>query len=249
MSTRITTTGESRDGEGRSDGHPSDQERETLSGPQSIPRAVLLTGFLITALGGLTGIAAVVSALTGLGSGVEGDVSTVPGRPSQAAPPSVSPSASPSAAAARAASVRIQYPQQAASVRLHQKVYGVAVIPPHHSLWLVAHKKGEAALNLLGRVHLTGPDTGPTSWDACPQIGDFPAQRGAGFEIGAVLVPNTTSDYLLGATTYTGVQLVPAKAGADVAGLVSTRLPPGTDTVHRASVWVTLDAGGENCSS
>ncbi|WP_020140189.1 hypothetical protein [Streptomyces sp. 351MFTsu5.1] len=242
MSTRITTTGESRDGEGRSDGH-SDGERETLSGPQSIPHAVLLTGFLITALGGLTGIAAVVSALTGLGSGPDG--TDVPAKQSQAAPPS----ASPSAAAARAASVRIQYPQQAASVRLHQKVYGVAVIPPHHSLWLVTHKKGEAALNLLGQVHLTGPDTGPTSWDACPQIGDFPAQRGASFEIGAVLVPDATSDYLLGATTYTGVQLVPAKAGADVAGLVSTRLPPGTDTVHRASVWVTLDAGGENCSS
>lgn len=240
MSTRITTTGESRDGEGPSDGH-SDEERETLSGPQSIPRAVLLTGFLITALGGLTGIAAVVSALTGLGSGAEG--TDVPAKQSQAAPPSPSPSA------ARAASVRIQYPQQAASVRLHQKVYGVAVIPPHHTLWLVAHRKGEAALNLLGRVHLTGPDTGPTSWDACPQIGDFPAQRGASFEIGAVLVPDATSDYLLGATTYTGVQLVPAKAGADVAGLVSTRLPPGTDTVHRASVWVTLDAGGENCSS
>ncbi|KUM67850.1 hypothetical protein [Streptomyces griseorubiginosus] len=244
MSTHITTTGESRDGEGPSDGH-SDEERETLSGPQSIPRAVLLTGFLITALGGLTGIAAVVSALTGLGSGAEGDGPTAPVRQSQAAPPSVSPSA----AAARAASVRIQYPQQAASVRLHQKVYGVAVIPPHHTLWLVAHRKGEAALNLLGRVHLTGPDTGPTSWDACPQIGDFPAQRGASFEIGAVLIPDATSDYLLGATTYTGVQLVPAKAGADVAGLVSTRLPPGTDTVHRASVWVTLDAGGENCSS
>ncbi|MEU5040180.1 hypothetical protein [Streptomyces griseorubiginosus] len=237
MSTRITT-GESRDGQGH-----SDTERETLSGPQSIPRAVLLTGFLITALGGLTGIAAVVSALTGLGSGADG--TDVPAKQSQAAPPSTSPSAS----AARAASVRIQYPQQAASVRLHQKVYGVAVIPPHHTLWLVAHKKGEAALNLLGRVHLTGPDTGPTSWDACPQIGDFPAQRGASFEIGAVLVPDATSDYLLGATTYTGVQLVPAKAGADVAGLVSTRLPPGTDTAHRASVWVTLDAGGENCSS
>ncbi|MFF7950398.1 hypothetical protein [Streptomyces griseorubiginosus] len=93
------------------------------------------------------------------------------------------------------------------------------MIPPHHTLWLVAHKKGEGALNLLGRVHLTGPDTGPT------------------IEIGAVLVPYAISDYLLGATTYTGVQLVPAKAGADVAGLVSTRLPPGTDT------------GGENCSS
>ncbi|WP_159002134.1 hypothetical protein [Streptomyces sp. NRRL B-3229] len=242
MSTRMRTTGESRDGEGHSDGH-SDRERETLSGPQSIPRAVLLTGFLITALGGLTGIAAVVSALTGLGSGTDG--TDVPAQQSQAAPPSASPSLS----AARTASVRIQYPQQAASVRLHQKVYGVAVIPPHHTLWLVAHKKGEAALNLLGRVHLTGPDTGPTSWDACPQIGDLPAQRGASFEIGAVLVPDATSDYLLGATTYTGVQLVPAKAGADVAGLVSTRLPPGTDTVHRASVWVTLDAGGENCSS
>lgn len=242
MSTRITTTGESRDGDGPSDGHSdghSDGERETLSGPQSIPRAVLLTGFLITALGGLTGIAAVVSALTGLGPGADGPEAPV--RQSQAAP-STSPSPT------RAASVRIQYPQQAASVRLHQKIYGVAVIPPHHTLWLVAHKKGEAALILLGRVHLTGSDTGPTSWDACPQIGDFPAQRGASFEIDAVLVPDATSDYLLGATTYTGVQLVPAKAGADVAGLVSTRLPPGTDTVHRASVWVTLNEAGENCS-
>ena len=63
-----------------------------------------------------------------------------------------------------------------------------------------------------------------------------------------MLVPDATSDYLLGATTYTGV-LVPAEAGADVAGLVSTRLPPGTDPAHQDSVWVTLDAGGENCSS
>ena len=113
MSTRIRT-GESRDHDG---------ERETLSGPQSIPRAVLLTGFLITALGGLTGIAAVVSALTGLGAGPDG-----PG------------GAPPSSSTARTASVRIQYPQQAASVRHHQKVYGVAVIPPRHSLWLVGHK-------------------------------------------------------------------------------------------------------------
>lgn len=213
----------------------SAEDRETLSGPQSIPRAVLLTGFLITALCGLTGIAAVVSALTGLGSAPDG-----PG----ASPPPPSPSVS----AARTASVRIQYPQQAASVRHHQKVYGVAVIPPHHSLWLVSHKKGEAALYLLGRAHTTGQGTGPTGWDACPQIGDFPAQRGASFEISAVLVPDATSDYLLGATTYTGVQLVPAKAGADVAGLVSTRLPPGTDTAHQDSVWVTLDGDGENCS-
>ncbi|MFC8432010.1 hypothetical protein [Streptomyces sp. NPDC057253] len=234
MNTRITT-GEFRD----HDGQP-----ETLSGPQSIPRAVLLTGFLITALGGLTGMAAVVSALTGLGGGAD-EPATAPPTPS----------------ATRTASVRIQYPQQAASVRQHQKVYGVAVIPPRHSLWLVAHKKGEANLYLLGRAHLTGQAPGPeaqatgatsptdpTSWDACPQIGDFPAQRGASFEISAVLVPDTTSDYLLGATTYTGVQLVPAKADAAVAGLVSTRLPPGTDPAHRASVWVTLDAGGENCS-
>lgn len=55
-----------------------------------------------------------------------------------------------------------------------------------------------------------------------------------------MLVPDATSDYLLGATTYAGVQLVPAKADAAVAGLVSTRLPPGTDPTHRASVWVTL---------
>lgn len=66
-----------------------------------------------------------------------------------------------------------------------------------------------------------------------PQIGDFPAQRGAGFEIAAVLVPDATSDYLLGARTYSGVQLVPADPGADVAGLVGTRLPPGTDTSTR----------------
>jgi hypothetical protein len=63
-----------------------------------------------------------------------------------------------------------------------------------------------------------------------------------------LLVPDATSDYLLGATTYSGVQLVPAKAGADVAGLVSTRLPPGTDPAHQDSVWVTLDGDGENCS-
>lgn len=247
MSARITTTGESRDGDGPSNGHSdarsdgrSDRERETLSGPQSIPRAVLLTGFLITALGGLTGIAAVVSALTGLGPGADGP--EVPVTQSQAAPPSTSPSP------ARAASVRIQYPQQAAAVRLHQKVYGVAVIPPRHSLWLVSHRKGEAGLYLLGRVHTTGQGVGPTTWDACPQIGDFPAQRGTSFEISAVLVPDATSDYLLGATTYAGVQLVPAKAGADVAGLVSTQLPPGTDPAHRDSVWVTLDGDGENCS-
>ena len=63
-----------------------------------------------------------------------------------------------------------------------------------------------------------------------------------------MLVSDTTSDYLLGATTYAGVRLVPAKAGADVAGLVSTRLPPGTAPTHRDSVWVTPDAGGENRS-
>lgn len=211
----------------------SQESRETLSGPQSIPRPVLLIGFLITALGGLTGIAAVVSALAGLGGGGgEGTDDPEPAR----------------ASASVSASVEIRHPQQAASVRHHQKVYGVAVIPPHHSLWLVSHKKGEAALYLLGQVHLTGQETGPTSWDACPQIGDFPAQRGESFEISAVLVPDTTSDYLLGATTYAGVQLVPAKAGADVAGLVSTRLPPGTDPLHRDSVWVTLDGGGENCA-
>ncbi|MFF0017761.1 hypothetical protein [Streptomyces sp. NPDC005374] len=214
---------------------PSDAGRETLSGPQSIPRTVLLTGFLITALGGLTGIAAVVSALAGLGGAADEEKPTVP----------------PSPSAARTASVEIRYPQQAASVQHHQKVYGVAVIPPHHSLWLVSHKKGEAALYLLGRAHIVRQGNGaagPSSWDACPQIGDFPAQRGASFEIAAVLVPDATSDYLLGARTYGGVQLVPADPGADVAGLVGTRLPPGTDTVHQDSVWVTLDQGGENCS-
>ena len=83
-------------------------------------------------------MAAVVSALTGLGGGTD------------------DPATAPTPSATRTASVRIQYPQQAASVRQHQKVSGVAVIPPHHSLWLVAHKKGEANLYLLGRAHLTG---------------------------------------------------------------------------------------------
>jgi hypothetical protein len=231
MSTNI------RGGEPRARDGRSDEDREPQSGPQSIPRAVLLTGFLITALGGLTGIAAVVSALTGLGGGGEDQQG--------AAPPSP-------ATTTGTAMVRIQYPQQAAPVRHHQKVYGVAVIPPHHSLWLASHKKGESALYLLGRAHIVKQGTGrtdPSSWDACPQIGDFPAQRGASFEIVAALVPDDVSDYLLGATTYTGGKLVPAKAGADVAGLVSDRLPPGTDTAHQTSVWVTLDRGGENCAT
>ncbi|NEB03893.1 hypothetical protein [Streptomyces sp. SID13726] len=224
---------------------PAEENRETLSGPQSIPRPVLLTGFLITALGGLTGLAAVVSALTGLGGGTGDETGTTP-------KPAPTPTrASASASASAPASVEIRHPQQAASARHHQKVYGIAVIPPHHTLWLASRKKGEAGVYLLGRAHIVKQGTGaddPTSWDACPQIGDYPAQRGASFEIIAALVPDTTSDYLLGARTYTGVQLVPADPAADVAGLVSTQLPPGTDTAHQDSVWVTLAQGGEDCA-
>ncbi|MDH6569429.1 hypothetical protein M2160_004450 [Streptomyces sp. SAI-117] len=42
--------------------------------------------------------------------------------------------------------------------------------------------------------------------------------------------------------------LVPAKAGADVVGLVGTRLPPDTGPAHQDSVWVMLDGAGENCA-
>ncbi len=154
-----------------------------------------------------------------------------------------------------------------ASVQHHQKFYGTAVIPPGYTLWLMGHKKGETAMYLFGTAHIVrhgGPDggrggenssssggqgVGPASWDACPQVGDYPAQKGDEFEITAAFVPNEQSQYLLGAKTYGGVQLVPADPARSVAGLVSTQPPPGTDTAHAASVWVTLDRGGENCST
>jgi len=212
---------------------PPEAEREGGAPPttRGVPRTVLIACLLITALGGLTGLATLLSAL-GSGSGDGGTDGRTTATPS--------------------ASVRIRYPQQAASVQHHQKVYGDAVIPPHHTLWLASHKKGEASLYLLGPVHIAAQGSGkagPTTWDACPQVGDFPAQRGASFELVAALVPDATSDYLLGATTYEGVQLVPAKPAEAVAGLVSTRLPPGTDTAHQDSVWVTLTEGGENCTT
>ena len=143
-------------------------------------------------------------------------------------------------------------PQDSTSVQLHQKFYGMADIPPGYTLWLMGHRKSETSVFLLGPVHVekrSGAESGPATWNACPQIGDFPSQKGSQFEITAAFVPEAQSAYLLGATTYTGIQLTPAKAGAPVAGLVSTQFPPGTDPRHQASVWVTLTGGGENCST
>ncbi|MFE7116713.1 hypothetical protein ACFU99_14990 [Streptomyces sp. NPDC057654] len=147
-----------------------------------------------------------------------------------------------------------------ASVQNHQKFYGTAVIPPHHTLWLMGHKKGETTIYLFGTAHIVrhgGPDgargttgdVGPASWEACPQIGNYPGQKGEEFEITAAFVPDEQSRYLLGAKTYDGIQLTPADRAEPVAGLVATQPPPGTDTAHQASVWVTLDRGGENCST
>ncbi|MFC8519837.1 hypothetical protein [Streptomyces sp. NPDC057257] len=233
MSTHITDPDGDQDGRSGGDGG-------TPSGGPGVPRGIVLAG-LITALGGLTGLATLITALTGHGrAGDEGHAT---------APPSVSATAK--AAAPRTGSVRITYPQEAAAVLNHQKFYGVAVIPPHHTLWLIGQKQAETSLYLLQRASVdqgTGK-SGEAAWHACPQIGNFPAQRGTRFRITVALVPDSVSDYLLGATTYTGVQLVPAKIGADVAGFVSPRFPPGTDTAHTAAVWVTLTGGGENCSN
>ncbi|KPI10189.1 hypothetical protein OK074_3192 [Actinobacteria bacterium OK074] len=213
----------------------------TPAGSWRRPSRTMTAVAAFVALGGMSGAAALVKEF-------KPDHATIS--------PSTSGPSTGAGAAAVGASVHISRPGDSDAVQLHQKFSGTAVIPPRYTLWLIGSKVAEANVYLLGPVHLTKQGNGrtsPASWDACPTIGSYPAQKGQNFVITAVFLPNSQSQYLLSAHDYLNIPLVPGesdRAGDSVTGLVSTQPPPGmdADTDHQASVGVTLAGGGENCT-
>ncbi|WP_416971338.1 hypothetical protein [Streptomyces sp. 4F14] len=134
--------------------------------------------------------------------------------------------------------VRIEYPaargDEQVAIGLCQEFKGTSRLADGYRLWIAGRAATDDDYVLFGEATVSAT-TG--KWTHTIQVG-AEEQKGVVFEIFAVPVPRTMSDYLLNATDYQGRHLAPHGDGTLELGLRNTALPPGSDTRHSDSIKV-----------
>ncbi|MEX3099425.1 MULTISPECIES: hypothetical protein [unclassified Streptomyces] len=124
-----------------------------------------------------------------------------------------------------------------------QEFRGRSRLADGYRLWIAGRAAGEDDYVLFGEAAVSAA-TG--DWTHTIQAG-AKEQKGLVFEIFAVPVPETVSDYLLDATDYQGRHLAPHGDGSPEVGLRNTALPPDSDTRHSASIKVRRNSDSRPC--
>ncbi|MBY8844438.1 hypothetical protein [Streptomyces sp. SP2-10] len=210
---------------------PAPQQPENGGASRGTARWAKAVG-AVAALGGFGGLAVLVTSLTGVLAASPDSGRHDTGSPTPTGSPTVTSSAQP------VSSVRIERPaardDDQVTVGLCQEFSGRSHLVDGYTLWLAGRVAGETDYTIFGRADVSA-STG--KWRITAQLGGD-GQTGAVFEVVAVPVPETVSDYLLKATDYQSRHLVPHGDGAPVVGLRDAALPPGADRGHSDSVKV-----------
>ncbi|QNP75292.1 hypothetical protein IAG44_41750 [Streptomyces roseirectus] len=217
----------------RSDRPSEDVDEVTGEDPGRTPRGTGRWGkavAAVAALGGFGGLALLLPVLVGM---FDDD----PKKPA----PTVVASESPSATATARDEFFVRFEQPAArggeqaEISLCSEFRGRSRLADGYRLWVAGRVTTEDVYTLFGEATVSAA-TG--TWRLTAQVGNE-EQKGVSFEITAVPVPVSVSDYLLDATDYQGRHLTPHD-GDDPPplGLRNTALPPGSDTRHGDSITV-----------